>query len=170
MTHTFIIEQWKTKAAGAQDRAYRFFRWLKLLSRAKVDRIAKETHEEVFSTVHCTECTNCCRTLKAQFLPRDIRAASAFLGLSEADFTQKYLLKNEQNNWVSNALPCPLLAENGYCQIYEARPEACRGYPHTDKSSFASRSWSHTDNMTTCPAVFAIMERMMERMGYRDRG
>ncbi len=168
MTHSALIEKWTSQAAGAYDRAYRFFRWLKGQPSDQVDAAAKETHQEVFRTLRCTECANCCRTLKPQFLPGDIQAASVFLGLSKADFTEKYLQKNNQGNWATNALPCPFLAENGYCQIYQVRPGDCRGYPHTDKRDFASRSWSHTENIVTCPAVFAIMERLTLRMAYVD--
>ncbi len=168
MTHQSIIEQWEKRAEGAKDRAFRFFRWLKTLDPDRVDNIAKETHTEVFKAVSCTDCANCCRTLKPQFLPREIQAASKFLGLNQEEFTQKYLTKNAQNNWETNDLPCPFLADNGFCNIYEVRPGDCSGYPHTDKKHFAGRSWSHAENAATCPAVFTILERMKDRMGYAD--
>lgn len=168
MTHQSIIEHWQKQAESAKDRAFRFFRWLKLLPENRVDPIAKEVHEEVFAVVQCTECANCCRTLKPQFHAREILAASAFLEQTQEEFTQKYLIQNGQGNWEANALPCPLLAENGFCKIYEVRPGDCRGYPHTDKKHFAGRSWGHAENVVTCPAVFAIVERMMARMNYMD--
>jgi len=168
--HDSIVKNWQQKAEAADDRSFRFFRWLKLLDSKRVDRIAKETHAHVFEEVNCTKCANCCRTLKAEFRSKDVMAASAHLGMAPNDFTDKYLLKNKQGNLEVNALPCPFLLAEGLCNIYEVRPEGCRDFPHTHKSSFASRSMTHSANVSTCPAVFEILERMQERMNYRDRG
>ena len=170
MTHLSIISHWQKEAEAASARSARFFSWLKLLDRKKVDRIAKETHAEVFATVDCLQCTNCCRTLKPEFRDKDQRAVSAHLGLTVHDLRATYLEQNEQGNWQTNALPCPFLADTGHCRIYEVRPGDCSGFPHTDQTSFANRSWSHSVNAVTCPAVFAILERMQGRMGWRDRG
>ena len=168
--HDSIVKNWQQKAETADDRSFRFFRWLKLLDSKRVDCIAKETHTQVFEEVNCTKCANCCRTLKAEFRSKDVMAASAHLGMAPNDFTNKYLLKNRQGNLEVNALPCPFLSAENLCTIYEVRPEGCRDFPHTNKSSFASRSWGHHANVSTCPAVLEILERMQERMNYRDDG
>lgn len=170
MTHQSTIHHWKKEAEGARDRAFRFFLWLKTLHPRRVDRLAKGATRRVFRAVDCVACARCCRTLKPDFRPKDIQAAGAYLGLSAADFTEKYLEKNEQGNWQTNELPCPFLAETGHCGIYPARPADCRDYPHTDRPGFTRRSWSHAENAATCPAVFAILERMMERLGWREEG
>ncbi len=33
--------------------------------------------------------------------------------------------------------PCPFLGDDNYCSVYEARPKACREYPHTDRKNGA---------------------------------
>jgi len=168
MTHQSIITYWQKEAEAARDRGFRFFRWLKTLDGKKVDRLAKETHTEVFQTVNCLQCTNCCRTLKPDFREKEQQAVSAYLGLTVEALQVGYLEQNEQGNWQTNALPCPFLADTGHCRIYEVRPGDCRGFPHTDKAPFTSRSWAHSENVVTCPAVFAILEKMQARIGYRD--
>lgn len=170
MTHQSIIAHWQKEAIAAQDRSYRFFRWLKMRNSEKVDRIAKETHSEVFATVDCLQCTNCCRTLKPEFREKEQQAISAHLGLTVRELRATYLEQNEQGVWQTNTLPCPFLADTGHCRIYAVRPGDCSGFPHTDQRSFASRSWSHSANAERCPAVFAILEQMQVRMGYHDRG
>ncbi len=170
MTHPSIIDHWQQEAEAARERAFRFFRWLKTLDRAQVDRQAKETHVEVFQTVDCLACTNCCRTLKPDFRERDIQNAAVHLGLTTEILRSTYLEQNEQGNWQPKTLPCPFLAKTGHCGIYPVRPGDCSGFPHTDKSSFANRSWTHSENVITCPAVFGILERMEERMRWRDTG
>ncbi len=167
MTHQSIIEHWHKEADIAQHRSDRFFRWLKTLDKRKVDRLAKETHTEVFATVECVRCAHCCRTLKPEFREKDMRLIGAHLGLTVKELQATYLEQNEQGVWQTNVLPCPFLADTGHCRIYAVRPGDCSGFPHTDKTSFASRSWSHSTNAVTCPAVFAIVESMQTRLGYR---
>lgn len=168
--HDTIVKNWQQKAEVADERNFRFFRWLKSLNAKRVDRLAKEAHKQVFEEINCTKCANCCRSLKAEFHPKDIKTVSQQLGMAADDFTGKYLSKNEQGNWEVNALPCPFLSSEGLCNIYEVRPEGCHDFPHTHKSNFAARSWTHSANALTCPAVFEILDRMQERMNYRDRG
>lgn len=165
-THAALVEHWQKGAEAARERAFRFFRWLKTRHPRRVDRVAKAAHKTVFRAVGCVDCANCCRTLKPQFLPRDIAAVSAQLGLHEADFMEKYLRQNAQGLWETNATPCPFLAETGHCTIYAVRPGDCRDYPHTDLPGFTRRSWAHAENAATCPAVFGILARMEERMGW----
>lgn len=158
-----IIVRWKTaieEAESAVERAFRFLRILKLKPRKPVDKLAKAVHTEVFSEINCVRCANCCRTLKPEFRPKDIASASIHLNISEDDLKAQYLQQNAQGNWETRTLPCPFLSENGFCGIYPVRPGDCSGFPHTDKSNFAARSWTHAENVRTCPAVFEILERM----------
>ena len=37
---------------------------------------------------------------------------------------------------VPKGLPCPFLAEDGRCTVYEVRPRDCAEYPHTQKKGF----------------------------------
>ena len=57
-------------------------------------------------------------------------------------------------------MPCPFLADDGRCTIYEVRPKDCAEYPHTQKKGFASRTHLHADNTLVCPAVFWIVEEL----------
>ena len=169
MTDSSIIHRWKKEAEVARERAFRFLRWLKTLDRKQVDGLAKETHVEVFQSVDCLACTNCCQTLKPDFRERDLQNAAVHLGLTPEALKTNYLQQNAQGIWQPKTLPCPFLASTGYCNIYEVRPGDCRDFPHTDKTSFAQRSWTHAENVVTCPAVFGILARMEERLGWRDQ-
>ena len=163
------MSQWQKEAEAARARGFRFFRWLKTLDRRRVDGLARDIHVAVFASVDCLACTNCCRTLKPEFRERDLQNAAAQLGLTSATLKATYLEQNAQGNWQTNATPCPFLAPTGHCRIYAVRPGDCRDFPHTDKTSFASRSWTHTENVVTCPAVLAILERMEVRLGWREQ-
>ncbi len=170
MSHPSSIINLQKEAEATRTRGFRFFRWLKTLDRRRVDVLARDTHIAVFAAVDCLACTNCCKTLKPEFRERDLQNAAAHLALTTETLKTAYLEQNAQGNWQTNATPCPFLAPTGHCRIYAVRPGDCRDFPHTDKTSFASRSWTHTENLVTCPAVFAIIERMEARLGWREQG
>ncbi len=47
--------------------------------------------------------------------------------------------------------------------LRDLRPESCRAFPHTDKEGFSSRSYQHTANSVTCPAVYHIIQELRKR-------
>ena len=74
------------------------------------------------------------------------------------DLAPPYLLNTlPKEEWMEmpedDAIPCPLLGEDGFCLIYEARPMTCRlhGLPHVDLSgvifldSWCSRNFNGED-------------------------
>jgi len=76
---------------------------------------------------------------------------------------RRFLRVDEDGDLVLRETPCPFLGEDNFCAVYEARPQACRQYPHTDDR----RMHRHLDitarNAAICPAVFGILERLAER-------
>ncbi len=163
-----LLAEWRQNAGKRANLLWRFARWTKLISTSRVDRLAREAHQQVFGALDCTKCANCCRTMSVLVEQADIKRISGFLRIDEATFHQQYLKPNEQGQPEFNAKPCPFLAGTGACTIYEVRPKVCAGFPYTDKRGFSSRSWSHGENVRDCPAVFHILERMQQWMGYRD--
>ena len=67
------------------------------------------------------------------------------------------MLKLRQK-FCTHSLRSPFLKGNNYCSVYEARPEACRGYPHTGDKQFRSIVDITLQNTLYCPAVFEIVE------------
>jgi Fe-S-cluster containining protein len=163
-----LIEDWEQNAQEKADSTFDFLIWLKTNREPdRVDSIANEAHEEIFSKIDCTNCANCCKTLSPQIDQTDIERIASFLGISEAEFIEKYLKIIGENNYEMNSLPCPFLEENK-CTIYDIRPTVCREYPHTNKQEFASRKYMHSGNAEICPAVYHILETMKKEIGWRD--
>jgi Fe-S-cluster containining protein len=160
--HT-IIADWKANAERHADRNFRFLRSLKMKNERAVDRAARELHDEAFSIIDCIQCANCCKTVSPLFLEDDIRRIAKHLGLTEADFKATYLRADEDGDLCLKILPCPFLAEDGHCIIYEVRPKDCAEYPHTRKREFATRTHLHAGNTLSCPAVFWIVEELRAR-------
>ena len=83
--------------------------------------------------------------------------------MKPADFKEMYLRIDEDQDLVMNQSPCPFLQEDHKCFIYEARPKACREYPHTDNHQFLKNLRLHKENSYYCPAVFHIIEKLAGR-------
>lgn len=126
----------------------------------KLDERVHALHEEVFGTINCLECANCCRTLGPRVTDADVRRISASLRVKPSAFTEKYLVIDEDGDYVFRSMPCPFLGSDNYCAIYEERPRACREYPHTDRPRFFQLMNLTLKNAAVCPAVFEILEQL----------
>ena len=156
-----IINDWKQNAERHDDRNFKFLRSLKMKSERAVDRAARRLHEEAFSIIDCLQCGNCCKTVSPTLTPEDIARIAAHLGMDAVAFTTEYVTESEDGDLMEpKSLPCPFLAGDNRCTIYEVRPTSCAEYPHTDKPEFATRSYMHSGNALQCPAVFYIIEEM----------
>ena len=69
-------------------------------------------------------------------------------------------LLTANDDFVFSKMPCVFLEEDNTCKIYEDRPRACREYPHTDQRKIHQVLDITLKNMSTCPAVFEIVERL----------
>jgi Fe-S-cluster containining protein len=157
--HEELMTAWRDHAEAEVEDHFRFLRGLKMApSERRVDNVARELHEDVFAAIDCVRCSHCCKTLKPVLSDADIKRIAKHLGLSRQAFIDTYLETDpEDGRQQMRVLPCPFLAEDGRCRIYEHRPRTCREYPHTDKKGFASRTHLHAENTLTCPAVYHIV-------------
>ena len=117
---------------------------------------------EAFSIIDCVQCANCCKTVSPRFFKEDVGRIAKHLGMTADDF-ETYLQAGDDSALCLKNLPCPFLADDGRCTIYEVRPKDCAEYPHTRKREFASRTHLHAANALACPAVFWIIEQMRSR-------
>lgn len=125
-----------------------------------VDDKVHQLHHEVFEEIDCLSCANCCKTLGPRILDKDIQRASKHLKMKEVKFIEEYLKIDEDGDYVFKTMPCPFLLPDHYCMIYEARPKACREYPHTDRPKFLQIAKLSVKNTETCPAVYQVLERL----------
>ncbi len=161
-----IVDDWKANAERHDDRNFAFLRSLKMKDDRAVDQAARQLHEEVFSVIDCidcTQCTNCCKTVSPLFSKADIRRIAKHLGMTAMDFKATYLQADEDGRLIPKGLPCPFLAEDGRCTVYEVRPRDCADYPHAQRKGFSSRTHGYAGNALCCPAVFWIIEQLQAR-------
>jgi Fe-S-cluster containining protein len=82
------------------------------------------------------------------------------LKMRPANFTEQYLKVDEDRDYIFQQLPCPFLGSDHYCQVYNARPNACREYPHTHQRDQLQKLKITYANSLICPAVAKIVEEM----------
>ena len=117
-------------------------------------------HQEVFQEINCLTCANCCKTTSPIFYQNDIERIAKFLRMKPGDFVEKYLRVDEDHDYVLKSSPCTFLDSENYCTIYEARPKACREYPHTNRKKMVQIMDLTYKNTLVCPAVLTMVERL----------
>lgn len=152
------LEQAKSK----RKQTKLFLKGLKKKNSAEVNSKAIEFHHEVFEEIDCLNCANCCKTTGPLFMERDIARLSKHLKMRPAEFIDQYLRIDEDQDYVLQSVPCPFLGTDNYCSVYEARPKACKEYPHTDFRDFKQITNLTYKNTMICPAAFAVVEKMQK--------
>jgi uncharacterized protein len=155
-------KMWLDKGLTALKLNTKYMAWLKRKHPAKLDATMQTLHKQAFNAINCLQCANCCSTTSPIFYTKDIERAAKALKLKPVQFMQNYLRVDEDGDYVLQSSPCPFLAEDKYCSIYEHRPTACKEYPHTNRKNFLQISELTLKNTLVCPAVVKIVEDLQK--------
>jgi Fe-S-cluster containining protein len=154
-----INSNWE-KEAKEKQKVYK--RMLEKGDKNKMLKALPDLHEEVFAKVDCLQCANCCKNYSPRFKQPDIKRIAKVLRMKEGDLVAQYLRMDTDGDYVSRSSPCPFLAEDNTCNIYDDRPGDCRRYPYTDEDVFLKRVQLTLKNTTVCPAAFTVMEELLK--------
>ena len=154
------LELFNKKAYSAAPENKKFLNRLKQKDSRLLDEAFHIAHEEVFEEISCLTCANCCKTTSPIFYHHDIDRIAKFIRMKPGDFIEKYLRVDEDKDFVLKSSPCAFLDNENFCTIYEARPKACREYPHTNRKKMAQVMELTYKNTLVCPAVLEIVERL----------
>ena len=139
---------------------------VKQLKRKKpknLDEIVHSLHDETFEEINCLTCGNCCKTTSPAIHERDLDRMARFLRVKPSDLIDRYLHLDSDGDYVFHAAPCPFLGPDNYCSIYDARPQACREYPHTNRKKFYQLLDLSLKNTEICPAVARIFDELRNK-------
>jgi Fe-S-cluster containining protein len=156
-----ILKNWEKKSADNQKK-YRQF-----LQRANKNKVLDELptlHEEATAKIDCLQCANCCKNYSPRFKTPDIKRISKHLRMRESEFIEKYLVVDEEGDFVANTKPCPFLGVDNFCSIYEDRPSDCRRFPYTDEDVIIKRKELTLKNSTFCPITYYVLEKLTEKL------
>lgn len=137
-----------------------FFKKLKKVKPKILDAQIHTLHNEVFTCTDCLKCANCCTTTGPLFTYKDINRIAKHLKLKPSAFTEKYLKIDEDKDFVLKQVPCIFLSKDNHCSIYNVRPKACREFPHTDRIKQHQILKLTEKNVSVCPAVYEIVEKL----------
>ncbi len=147
-------------ARGKKKENKIFFDKLKKNRPKDLDRVTNDFHHKAFEHIDCLKCANCCKTTGPLLKHKDILTLAAEKKIRQSEFAEKYLRTDEDGDWVFNKLPCPFLGEDHYCSVYDARPAACREYPHTQQRKIIDKIPITYLNSMICPAVAEVVENL----------
>ncbi len=142
----------------------KFLEKLKAKKPKDLDILTNELHDEAFEQINCLECANCCRTTGPLLLNKDIDRLASELKLKPSIFAERYIRVDEDNDYVFTSMPCPFLGSDNYCHVYEARPNACREFPHTQQRNILQKLKITNHNTLICPAVVLVVEGLKEKL------
>ena len=157
-----ILKNWEKRSA---DNHKKYKQFLQRADKNKVLKTLPGLHEEAFAKIDCLQCANCCKNYSPRFKTPDIKRISKVLGLRESDFIEKYLLVDEEGDFIVNTKPCPFLGTDNFCSIYEDRPSDCRRFPYTDEDVIIKRKELTLKNSTFCPITYYVLEKLILKGG-----
>lgn len=155
-----LPENWQQQAKDNKKAYKRLLQ--KGSNKNKILNALPELHDEAFEQIDCLECANCCKNYSPRFKNPDIKRIAKRLRMKEGELVDKYLKLDEDNDYVLQQHPCPFLADDNTCDIYEDRPSDCRRYPYTDEDVLIKRVQLTLKNATACPITFHVLERLRE--------
>jgi Fe-S-cluster containining protein len=142
-----------------------FFDRLKKLHPGNLDAVTNEFHDKAFETINCLKCGNCCAATGPLLKSKDIDILAAEVRMKSPAFTEKFLRTDEDGDYVFKQLPCPFLADDNYCRVYSARPQACSEFPHTQMRNIHAKLSITYLNSMICPAVALVVEDLKQEFG-----
>jgi len=159
-----VLKQLPLRAQEKHSANKKFFTKLKKRPPKKLDYIMQELHEAEFRITDCLTCANCCKTTGPLFTTNDVGRISKHFRMKPQKFIEQYLRIDEDNDYVLKQVPCTFLGADNYCSIYDVRPKACRGFPHTDRKKFHQINKLTLKNVAICPAAFNIVESLKKKI------
>jgi uncharacterized protein len=159
-----MIEEMERKVSAVAPENKAFLERLVKNKPRNLDSVIHELHYEEFEKIDCLECARCCKSLGPMIFESDIERMAPAVKMKTSAFKDKYIKIDEDGDNIFKESPCPFLCHDNLCMIYENRPKACREYPHTDRKRFYQVAKKTYHNLSTCPAVFAIVEKLKKKL------
>lgn len=156
-------QQYLNLAESKKKENRKLIQLLKKQKPKELDKIINKLHDEAFDIIDCLECANCCSSISPSVKDNDIQKIAKSLKIKPSAVVSKYMYLDDEQDYVMNVCPCPFLLDDNYCSIYDSRPLACKGYPHTDSKKMDRILNLTLKNTSVCPAVCYIFEELKKR-------
>ena len=126
---------------------------------------------EVQKQIDCTVCANCCRHSVVELNRRELECIASHLGISVEAAIRLYTEPDPEAlvlRTLRNAAEACVFLSGTLCTIYEARPKACREFPHVavGTHSLGGRPASLDRWAALCPIVYNALEQYKHLTGF----
>lgn len=124
--------------------------------------------------IDCTACANCCRHSIVAVSSTDIGQIASSLNIAAGTVIQLYTDPDRERPGSrilrTSRDGCVFLDDN-LCVIYEARPKACRDFPHIGARirSLGGRPSAHARWAPLCPIIYNALEMHKQLAGFQRR-
>ena len=125
-----------------------------------LDALVHDAHDEAFNEIDCLKCANCCKTTSPGMHDKDVERLAKHLKKKPSEIIDEHMELDNDGEYVFRSAPCPFLGADNYCSVYEARPLACREYPHTNRKRFYQVLELSVKNTEICPAVVRVFQNL----------
>ena len=121
---------------------------------------------QVAKEIDCKACANCCRETIVDVTPEELVEISRLLRSSVGQVIHEYT--DGGNSLKQTGAGCVFL-DGTLCMIYDARPRACREFPHLAfrQATLGGRISSIERNAWMCPIVYNALESLKHALGYQ---
>jgi len=121
--------------------------------------------------IDCTACANCCRHAEVAVSRTEIESIAKYLGTTPEGVAHHYTVpmpESRADRILRSSRNGCIFLDGSLCAIYEARPKACRGFPHVavGTHSLGGRPSSVARWAALCPIIYNALERYKHITGY----
>jgi uncharacterized protein len=126
---------------------------------------------DIQQQMDCTSCANCCRYSIVPVSKPEVESIAARIGVTAETVVRTYTVPDpgapNSRILLNSSRGCVFLDGN-LCTIYEARPKACRDFPHVAIGihTLGSRLSSHARWASLCPIIYNALEEFKRLTGY----
>ncbi|MDR3718835.1 MAG: YkgJ family cysteine cluster protein [Bryobacteraceae bacterium] len=126
---------------------------------------------EIERQIDCTQCANCCRRMIVELTPSEIEVIAAHLCVPVQEVMRKHIDPEPGDSYHKILRTghggCTFL-DGSRCSIYEARPAACRDFPHVSpgQHTLGARMESVCRHSSVCPILYNALEAYKAHVGY----
>ena len=126
---------------------------------------------DIQQQMDCTSCANCCRYSVVPVSKQEIERIAAHIGVTVETVVRVYTVPDPDTSGsrvlLNSSKGCAFLDGN-LCTIYEARPKACRDFPHVTvgNHSLGARLSSQGRWAPLCPIIYNALEAFKRVTGY----
>src|SRR5687768_5914777 len=93
----------------------KFRQYLERANKNDLLRKLPELHEAATEKNNCLSCASCCKNYSPRFKTPDVKRISRHLGMKESQFIDRYLVVDDEGDFVGRSTPCSFLGADNMC-------------------------------------------------------